>query len=216
MVAYTIKNTELYNVVLCGPGEAPVGVYNEPANLEEVQSEYSDFEELVRNVISKADRCHRWMISEIPALPSWTSRDGRIVLLGDAAHAMMPYAAQGAAQCIEDAAALGVCLGKAQSKSDIAKLTKVYQDLRKPRSERIQEVARGNRGLFGLEDGPEQEERDVRLGKSLEHSDSGEQTASAQEKPRPDARAKYGSSEFSEWLYGYDVLGETRRYLEIF
>ena len=68
VVAYTITNMQLYNLVLCGPGKASVGTYNEPADLEEVQSQYTDFEETVQQVIAKADRCHKWMLSEVPAL----------------------------------------------------------------------------------------------------------------------------------------------------
>ena len=214
VVAYTIRNIELYNVVLCGPGEAPIGVYNEPVDRKEVQSEYTVFNETVQSVISKADTCHKWTISEIPILPSWTSQDGRIVLLGDAAHAMMPYAAQGAAQCIEDAAVLDACLSKVRSKSDIRQLVEAYQTLRKPRAERIQEVARGNMGLYGLEDGPEQEERDARLGMSLAQSDPRDHMVDARQRPKPDASAKYGSPEFNEWLYGYDAIGEARNFLE--
>ena len=136
------------------------------------------------------------------------------MLLGDTAHAMLPYTAQGAAQCIEDAAALGVCLSKAQSRSDVTQLTKAYERLRKPRSERVQEVARNNRGLFGLEDGAEQEARDARLSKSLEPSEPGRSTMSTTERRNPDAHADWGSPEFSEWLYGYDMLNEAHNYLE--
>ena len=94
VVAYTIRGIELYNVVFCGPGSASVGVWNETASLEELKKEYDDFEDTVKEIIDCADSTHKWTIAEIPDLPSWLSENGKLVLLGDAAHAMMPYAAQ--------------------------------------------------------------------------------------------------------------------------
>ena len=209
VVAYTIRNVELYNVVLCGPGEAPVGKYNEPYDPDTLGAEYSDFEPTVRGIISAADKAHRWTISEVPTLPRWT--DGKIVLLGDSAHAMMPYAAQGAAQCFEDAAVLIACLGKLKAKEDIAAHLRLYEKLRRPRVERVQEVARGNRFLYGLEDGPEQCERDERLKQSLKGDSAVKNSPqTVQKRPNADSQAKYGSPEFSEWLYGVDVEREAQ------
>jgi salicylate hydroxylase len=94
VITYNIRGMELLNVVICGPGSASVGVWNEPANLEDVKREYADFEPTIRSILNCADDCHKWMIAEVPDLPGWSSPSGKVVLLGDAAHAMMPYAAQ--------------------------------------------------------------------------------------------------------------------------
>jgi salicylate hydroxylase len=75
-----------------------VGVWNEPADLEELRKEYEGWEETVRELLRAACSVHKWKIGVVPDLPSWRSRSGRVVLLGDAAHAMMPYSAQ-ASQC---------------------------------------------------------------------------------------------------------------------
>ena len=211
-VAYTIRNAELLNVVLCGKGEAPIGIYNQPRDLNEVLGEYSDFEETVQAIIEAADKAHVWTISEVPPLPRWSSEDGRLVLLGDSAHAMMPYTAQGAAQCIEDAAVLGVCLSKASEKSDVARLLEVHKSLRQPRAERIQTVARGNKGLFGMEDGPEQEARDQRFAQSMKGEDPADHESNTSQRARPDANAPYGTPGFNEWLYGYDAMKEAETY----
>ncbi|CZT09267.1 uncharacterized protein RAG0_14075 [Rhynchosporium agropyri] len=72
-------------------------------------------------------------------LPSW--RNGRVVLIGDAAHAMLPHQGQGGSQAVEDAYVMGVLLGAA-SKSEtpgqnITKWPDVFQQIRKPRAEAI-------------------------------------------------------------------------------
>jgi salicylate hydroxylase len=94
VVTYNIRGMELLNVVICGPGSASIGVWNEPADLQEVKEEYRDFEPTVRSLLNCAENCHKWTIAEVPDLPRWSSSSGKLVLLGDAAHAMMPYAAQ--------------------------------------------------------------------------------------------------------------------------
>ena len=68
----------------------------------------TDFHHDVRNVLGACPDCHKWAILEREPLPRWS--DGRVVLLGDAAHPMTPYMAQGAATSIEDAAILARCL----------------------------------------------------------------------------------------------------------
>ena len=213
VVAYPIRNLELYNVVLCGPGDAPIGVYNEPYDLGLLRSEFSMFEPTVQAIFDKADSAHRWTISEVPPLEHWSSSDGRTVLLGDAAHAMMPYGAQGAAQCIEDAAVLGVCLSRARSDSDLPELLKQYEALRKPRCERIQTVVKGNQAMFGYEDGPQQEVRDARFAKTLESFGFAEPTMQSSTRPVPDPMAPYGSPEFNEWLYNHDAIRDAEEYL---
>ena len=45
-------------------------------------------------VLKLTTKCDRWKIAEMPSIPRWTSKSGRVILLGDAAHAMQPNAAQ--------------------------------------------------------------------------------------------------------------------------
>jgi salicylate hydroxylase len=94
IVAYTIRGTQLYNVVFCGPGKASVGVWNEPANLDDLREEYKEYESTVKRILGVAKSCHKWQIGEVPDLPTWLNHNGKLVLSGDSAHAMMPYTAQ--------------------------------------------------------------------------------------------------------------------------
>jgi salicylate hydroxylase len=85
--------------------------------------------------------------------------EGRTTLLGDAAHPMFPFFAQGAAQAIEDGAVLALCLAQ-DPDNPIAALGR-YEELRRHRTARLQEVSHGRSHINHLPDGPEQQARDL-------------------------------------------------------
>jgi salicylate hydroxylase len=86
---------------------------------------------------------------------------GRITLLGDAAHAMEPFQAQGAAQAIEDAYVLGECLDGVAS-ADVPDALRRYEAIRRRRAEDMQDSSRAAADTFYLPDGELQRERDER------------------------------------------------------
>jgi salicylate hydroxylase len=93
-------------------------------------------------------------------LEKWT--DGRIGLLGDAAHAMLPFFAQGAAQAVEDAAALADSLRSAD-RGSVQQALQRYEAIRRPRASRVQLMSRGREVRNHLPDGQEQQQRDAEL-----------------------------------------------------
>src|SRR5262249_28505839 len=98
-------------------------------DVRELRSTYDDFHQDVRNVLHACPDCHKWAILEREPLRRWS--DGRVVLLGDAAHPMTPYMAQGAATSIEDAAILARCLDAVKGE-DIEGAFRRYEAHRKP------------------------------------------------------------------------------------
>ncbi len=77
-----------------GP-KGEVDTWNERIeDLTWLRSRFKDFHPAVRSLLLKAKSCWKWRLAEIPALPSWTSGNGRIVLLSDAAHAKLPFTGQ--------------------------------------------------------------------------------------------------------------------------
>jgi salicylate hydroxylase len=75
-------------------------------------------------------------------LPRWSS--GRLTLLGDAAHPMLPHLGQGVNQALEDAVALAMLLGAAPDSSGVAGALVAYEKLRWPRTARVQLGSRRN------------------------------------------------------------------------
>ncbi|HEY8706224.1 MAG TPA: FAD-dependent monooxygenase [Gaiellaceae bacterium] len=90
-------------------------------------------------------------------LAHWTF--GHVTLLGDAAHAMEPFQAQGAAQAVEDAFVLGECL--AAARGDVPGALGRYESIRMARAEELQESSHAAANVFYLPDGDEQRARDA-------------------------------------------------------
>ena len=111
----------------------------------------------VRRIIAAADECFIWALFDRDPLPRWSV--GRTTLLGDACHPMYPFMGQGAAQAIEDGAALAACL--AAGAEDPAAALRRYEQRRLPRVTRLQELSRANKTRFHLPDGPAQQARDA-------------------------------------------------------
>ena len=133
----------------------------------------------VRRIIGAADACFIWALFDRDPLPRWSV--GRTTLLGDACHPMYPFMGQGAAQAIEDGAALAACL-VAAGDGDPAEALRHYERLRLPRGTRLQEMSRANKTRFHMPDGPAQQARDAEWARAADRS--------------PDAL---------RWLYAYDA-----------
>ena len=110
-------------------------------DVKELRAAYEGFHQDVRNVLNACPDCHKWAILEREPLRRWS--DGRVVLLGDSAHPMTPYMAQGAATSIEDAAILARCLD-AVNGEDIEGAFKRYEAHRKPRTSVVQAISSAN------------------------------------------------------------------------
>ena len=105
---------------------------------------------------AKAETCFIWALFDRDPLPRWSI--GRTTLLGDACHPMYPFMGQGAAQAIEDGAALAACL--AAGSDDPAASLQRYERLRIPRVSQLQAMSRANKPRFHMPDGKEQQARD--------------------------------------------------------
>jgi len=101
-------------------------------------------------IIGAVDETFIWALFDRAPLERWSV--GRVTLLGDACHAMLPFMAQGAAQSIEDGATLATCLRQGGA-ADVASALRRYEALRRPRATRLQEMPRANKTRFHLPDG---------------------------------------------------------------
>ncbi len=120
----------------------------------------------VRGLIEAFPETFIWALHDRAPLPEWTR--GRVALLGDACHPMLPMMAQGAAQAIEDGGALASILSAFPD--DLPAALRRYEALRKPRATRLQEASAANRVRFHLPDGPKQQVRDAAMASSGDRS----------------------------------------------
>lgn len=164
VIMYPIRDDTILNVFMAHPGDAKVGKWSEPGNIDEMRETYSRFDPVVRRVLSHVDGCLNWVLADLPQLPRYVSPvSQRVVIIGDAAHAMFPYLAQGAAQGIEDGACIANELSKCKTREEIGPAMINFQCRRKRRCETIQKGTRQHNEMFHYPDGPDQEERDNSL-----------------------------------------------------
>jgi 2-polyprenyl-6-methoxyphenol hydroxylase-like FAD-dependent oxidoreductase len=111
-------------------------------DMHELRDAFDGFHADVRDVLEACPTCHKWAILERDPLTTWSQNE--VVLIGDAAHPMTPYMAQGGATSIEDAAVLARCL---TDLPDFATAFGVFEQHRKPRTSRIQAISSANTWL---------------------------------------------------------------------
>jgi salicylate hydroxylase len=161
LVHYLVRGGRLCNFVAVVPGgDWAVESWSAAGNREDLLASFAGWDRRVTSMLARIDTPHCWALHDREPLDRWVA--GRTCLLGDACHPMLPYQAQGAAQAIEDAAALGRCLA-AVAPDGVHEALVRYAGERQARAARVQAVSRGNRELFHLDDGARQRERDAQL-----------------------------------------------------
>ncbi|EMD89579.1 hypothetical protein COCC4DRAFT_56444 [Bipolaris maydis ATCC 48331] len=122
-----------------GPGNSD---WQKKGNLDKMLEVYKDFEPAVLKLLAMADEetLKVWELLDMEQLPTWT--EGKLVLIGDAAHPFTPHQGQGAGQAIEDAASLAVMLPLGVPLSSIPSRLKLYERCRYDRASKIQEYSR--------------------------------------------------------------------------
>lgn len=180
-VHYPISGGRLINLVAIAPAGAwRTESWTADGAIDDLRAEFTGWDARLDQLITSATTTKRWAIYDREPLAHWTC--GRVALLGDAAHAMLPFFAQGAAQGVEDAAVLARCL-RGADRASLPQALLRYEHLRRPRATQVQLMSRGRELQNHLPDGPEQEARDARL---------------ANGQPLID----------NAWLYGHDVDGD--------
>lgn len=157
LVHYPVSAGRLVNLVAFAPaGDDAVESWTATATVEEFLAEFEGWNPRLTELIRAAGTPGRWALLDRAPLRRWSK--GPVTLLGDAAHPMFPFFAQGAAQAIEDAAVLARCLAGDLGNPPRALIR--YERLRIPRTRRLQEVSHARSLTNHLPDGPEQRARD--------------------------------------------------------
>jgi len=144
-VTYYLRGGELINFV---------GIVEKDKWLEEswtakgskkdLAEDFQGWHPSLQNIIENADEsaCFRWALCDQSPLSKWF--DQRVCLLGDACHSMLPFLAQGAVSAIEDAFFLVRCISQIESPSqnELTHAFKNYENVRKPRTSKLQSKAR--------------------------------------------------------------------------
>lgn len=186
-------------------GEASTvdGNWNTPGDLAALRKRFDDFRPSIGALLDATESVEKWQIAYGPTLDTWQSpNNGRIVLLGDAAHAMIPHAAQGLSQGIEDSVSLARYLGYRDVKGGVAAAVERWVSMRKPRADMFVQRSINNAALRSLPDGPAQQARDRKI------AEMASKVAESTDDVVMDMHAEQNSPAFQKWMKEYDVVRE--------
>jgi salicylate hydroxylase len=150
-LVFPVRANELINYVGFITSDEPLkeswSAVGEPAALAR---EFAGWDPLVEAIIAQVTTTFRWGLFDREPLSTWTR--GRLTLLGDAAHPMLPHAGQGANQAIEDALAVATVLGRAD-RASAPRALRIYEQLRRERTAGVQRMSRFNGALYEASSG---------------------------------------------------------------
>ncbi|KAK9592166.1 hypothetical protein V6Z92_005195 [Aspergillus fumigatus] len=146
IVLYPTSNNTVLNFVLIHPEEESAEdadeSWGQSGNLQKMLQIFSSFDPAVLKLLSMADpqSVRVWKLLDMEEIPCWY--EGRLALLGDAAHPFLPHQGQGAGVAIEDAASLAVVLPFGTTVEEIPERLQLYDEIRHERASRIQQYSR--------------------------------------------------------------------------
>jgi salicylate hydroxylase len=139
-IAYPVRSGRLLNYVGFVPTEnETIESWFAPGDVEELSASFDGWDPRIVRLLETVGSCYWWGLYDRRPLASWIS--GRLVLLGDAAHAMLPHLGQGANQAIEDGIALAVFL-EGRDPDEVPDILPRYEIFRRARTDGIQAEAR--------------------------------------------------------------------------
>ena len=134
VVHYPLSGWKVFNLVVTFHNDAPEPVAGQPASAEEVMAGFLHTHERVQDIIRHGSDWKLWVLCDREPVLKWT--DGRVALLGDAAHPMLQYFAQGACMALEDAVCLAECVEP--DDPDLEGALRRYNEQRVLRTTRVQ------------------------------------------------------------------------------
>ncbi|MBI5128236.1 MAG: FAD-dependent monooxygenase [Rhodopseudomonas palustris] len=156
LVVYPISGGRLVNLVAIVPDDWNREGWSAPGDPRDIRARFAaaGWTDAAQKLIGAVDSWKRWALFAMPDGGVWSA--GATALLGDAAHGMLPFAAQGAGMAIEDAAVLAQCLGDSHGGPTAGDALSVpaslqrYAQARRARVARVQRLARQNGKIYHL------------------------------------------------------------------
>lgn len=139
------------------------------------------------------EHTQKWPLLSGVSLPRWCAPSKKLLILGDAAHAMVPYMSQGAAMAIEDGAALAEVIDQIGTSEQLPEALDVFTRERMQRSGQMQSASLVNGKIWHFPDGPEQQKRDEAM------------RAEVEGKQFQRSANQWSDPVTQWWCYGYDA-----------
>ncbi|KAF4304319.1 hypothetical protein GTA08_BOTSDO07426 [Botryosphaeria dothidea] len=198
-MTYCIAGGKAFNMVLSHPDSAGADTLEPDRVLEDMRAQFEGWDPRLVKVIGLIDTTLKWPLMSGSKLPTWVAPSKKLLILGDAAHAMLPYMSQGAAMAVEDAAGLAEALGLAQNRKDLSRALRVFEKERMKRAGDMQTASLLNGVLWHFPDGPEQRARDASM------------KAEVDGKVFVESANQWSDPATQLWCYGYDAEAAIRQ-----
>lgn len=138
VVHYPVSGGKAMNMVAAFDGGWTGEGWSAEATRDELMAAFPQACVDLRYILGIPENWRKWAGATRKAAPKWGA--GNVTLMGDAAHPMLPYLAQGAVMALEDAATLGACIARGQ---ETATALRTYEALRRPRTARVAATSGG-------------------------------------------------------------------------
>ncbi|KAL5119259.1 hypothetical protein ACEQ8H_002746 [Pleosporales sp. CAS-2024a] len=195
-VAYSVRGGRSINIVLLVPDDLPAQVAKTEGDVAEMHALFAGWDPILRRALDETDKVLKWRLHFLPPLPRWVSSNGRFLLAGDSAHAMLPYMGQGANSALEDAATIGALLSHVADPAQLAPALALYDAIRRPRLDQLVRETFAQGREHHLADGAEQVLRDAQLARSM------------MPEWGPGSDHPWTHPKIQPWIYGYDAYAE--------
>ncbi|CAK7206130.1 hypothetical protein SEUCBS139899_008914 [Sporothrix eucalyptigena] len=199
VMTYCIAGGSLFNMVLSHIDHSDPSTWDPSTAVQDMRRYFEGWDYRLNKVISLVTKTVKWPLISASTIPTWIAPSKKLVLLGDSAHATVPYMSQGAAMAVEDGAALAEVLSSITSKRDMSKALQAYEKERMKRSYGMQTASLVNGKLWHFADGPEQRARDAGM------------SAEVEGRPFVESTNQWSDPTTQLWAYGYDAEEEMRK-----
>lgn len=147
VVHYPLRGGSDIAVVVIAAEDWQASDWDTRADVRDLRPRLAGFSPELTDVLTRIDDWRKWSLHRLPSLPSWVA--GRIALLGDAAHPMLPYLAQGGVMALEDALVLARCIDDADEGGEAGALQR-YEGLRRARTTKVQSLSQRNGRIYHM------------------------------------------------------------------
>lgn len=146
VVTYPLRDQGLLNIVAIEErSDWHEEGWRRAGDANDLRARFTDFGGPVRDILAKVDEAHLWALFLRPVAEKW--QNGRLALLGDAAHPTLPFMAQGACLALEDA---WIFARSFKEQSGVTRALAAYEQTRRPRAQKVVEAASANARNFHL------------------------------------------------------------------
>ncbi|KAB2575665.1 FAD-dependent monooxygenase OpS4 [Lasiodiplodia theobromae] len=198
-MTYCIAGGKTFNMVLSHPDSPDAAIWESDRVLKDMRAQFEGWDPRLTKVIGLIDKTLKWPLMSGTKLPTWIAPSNKLLILGDAAHAMLPYMSQGAAMAVEDAAAIAEALSLINNRKQVPNALKCFEKERMKRAGDMQTASLLNGVIWHFPDGPKQRARDESMRAEVEGRIFSE---SANQWSDPATQA---------WCYGYDAEDAIRK-----